>query len=151
MTDKQCRDKAAHAIRDAIKQNKSSPQNICFSSGFGGMFNPVSDIHNDEENQLAVRIFGTYDNNVDADALLTWEEDSSSVTVVNTKPNKLFKKINSNESQPALKPHMSIYEHAMADCHHELSTAPENDWFLKVIEWTLGSNGAYDFKDKGYG
>lgn len=152
MTGKQCRDKTAHAIRDIIKQNKSSKNKIRFSKSFGGLFNQVSDNRDsDDEERLAVSIFGTYDNNVDEDALLTWEETSRSSSEINTRQNEITNSLHSNELESDSVPHISILENAMADCHYEFSTDAESDWFLKVIEWTLGSNGTYGMEDEVYG
>ena len=70
---------------------------------------------------------------------------------LNTRQNEIKISLHSNELESDSVPHISILENAMADRHYEFSTDAESDWFLKVIEWTLGSNETYGMEDEVYG
>lgn len=164
MTDKQSRDKVAHAIRDAIKHDETIPRQFDFSGCYGEQQHKLLDqqvcvtsnnnnSENNKHNIISINICGTtYNDEINFDPLIAnseREDSSSCVRLTTTTANKQFRNIfqstynNNNNNNPQQK---SIYDYATADydCYdsNEISSsvAGNNDWFLHVIEWTLGCN-----------
>jgi recombination DNA repair RAD52 pathway protein len=184
MTDKQTRDKIAHAFRDYIKQSESNASVL-----HGGQnFLSTRYLRPGELEESSITILSattsatvatssttsttttsttetttTKSENVIHPTVRTMREDSTlfryddSNFVSSMNGTKELDNNNSNNNNldvgtisnhhyyPSHLPHRSIYDFVVADLQFTSSssstgTVNNNDWFLQVIEWTLGQS-----------